>query len=161
MHVRKAERVDVDGIVAIGRQTWPLTYSFAGAEYIEDGLARWWSAEAIEQSLHDTTVLVAGDDDGLRGMGNIDLRGEFPIIWKLYVLPDAQGTGVGSQLMAALLDRAPGRPVRLRYVDGNDRAARFTFDEASRSCAESRPTVQAGLTASGWSIGPSDHTRSP
>ena len=46
------------GIIAVGSATWPLTYAFAGADYIAEGLARWWSPEAISQSLADTTVLV-------------------------------------------------------------------------------------------------------
>jgi GNAT superfamily N-acetyltransferase len=123
--IRDAGPGDIDAIIEIGHRTWPATYGFAGDAYVRDGLATWWSAEAIERSLRDTTVLVAAAGDGLLGVGNIDLRGETPIIWKLYVVPESQGTGAGSALIAALLDRAPGRPVRLEYVDGNDRAAGF------------------------------------
>jgi GNAT superfamily N-acetyltransferase len=125
MRIRDAGTADIDAIKAIGHQTWPETYGFAGADYVADGLARWWSTEAIEHSLRDTTMLVAISDERLLGVGNIDLRGEVPIIWKLYVMPRSQGTGAGSALIAALLARAPGRPVRLEYTDGNDRAARF------------------------------------
>jgi len=136
MRIREADQADIDAIKTVGHRTWPETYGFAGADYVADGLARWWSTEAIEQSMRDTTMLVAADDDALLGVGNIDLRGPVPVIWKLYVLPDSQGTGAGSALMAALLDRAPGRPVRLEYADGNSRAARFYarrgFTELSR-----------------------------
>ncbi|MFC7278858.1 GNAT family N-acetyltransferase [Paractinoplanes rhizophilus] len=125
MEIREAVPGDIDAIIEIGHRTWPPTYGFAGDEYVRDGLATWWSAEAIERSLRDTTMLVAATGDGLRGVGNIDLRGEIPIIWKLYVVPESQGTGAGTALINALIDRAPGRPVRLEYVDGNARAAGF------------------------------------
>lgn len=125
MRIREAGSADVDAIVEIGHRTWPATYAFAGPDYIADGLARWWSVAAIEHSLRDTTTLVAEDDDKLLAVGNIDLRGPVPIIWKLYVVPESQGAGAGAALMEALLARAPGRPVRLEYAAGNARAARF------------------------------------
>ncbi|SDS12436.1 GNAT family N-acetyltransferase [Actinoplanes derwentensis] len=125
MEIREATVADITGIVDIGHTTWPETYRFAGPDYIAHGLAGWWSPEAVARSLSTTTVLVATDDDGPIATGNIDLRGEVPIIWKLYVHPDVQSAGVGSALIRALLDLAPGRPVRLEHLDGNDRAARF------------------------------------
>ena len=140
MEIRTAGRPDIDAIKDIGERTWPAAYGFAGHEYVRNGLDTWWSAEAIERSLRDTTVLVADTGDGLLGVGNIDLRLEVPVIWKLYVVPEAQGTGAGTALIAALLERAPGRAVRLEYVDGNDRAAQFYrrrgFAELRREPAE-------------------------
>ncbi|GAA0558079.1 hypothetical protein GCM10010172_46390 [Paractinoplanes ferrugineus] len=126
MLIRGAGDEDVDAIVAVGQLTWPATYAFAGDEYVREGLDTWWSAAAIARSLRDTTVLVAVDEAGvIVGVGNIDLRGDVPIIWKLYVRPASQGTGAGSALLAALLARATDLPVRLEYVDGNEPAARF------------------------------------
>ncbi|GAA2650625.1 GNAT family N-acetyltransferase [Paractinoplanes durhamensis] len=140
MLIRDARAEDVDAIVAIGQQTWPATYAFAGDEYVRDGLAAWWSPAAIARSLGDTTVLVAEDGSGLVGVGNIDLRGAVPIIWKLYVLPETQGTGAGSALMAGLIERAGGLAVRLEYVAGNSRAAGFYagrgFTELRREAGE-------------------------
>lgn len=124
--IRLAAESDVAAIAVIGHITWSATYWFASADYVRTGLDRWWSREALLASMRDTTVLVATDGDEAVGVGNIDLRGETPVIWKLCVLPHAQGTGVGSALMAALLGKAPvGAPVRLQYVEGNERAAAF------------------------------------
>ncbi|GIE98460.1 GNAT family N-acetyltransferase [Paractinoplanes rishiriensis] len=149
MRIRDASAGDVEAIVAIGQRTWPATYAFAGPDFIADGLATWWSAAAIERSLRDTTMLVADGGEGLLGVGNIDLRGPAPIIWKLYVVPESQGTGAGSALIAELLARAPGRAVRLEYTDGNERAARFY---ASRGFTELRrdPPEQAGWPEIVW-----------
>lgn len=127
MVVREAVAGDVEGIRAVGQACWPDTYAFAGADYIEHGLAVWWSVEAIERSLRETAVVVAVEGDRVVGMGNVDLRGETPTIWKLYVLEEVRGGGVGTALLAALVDRIPAGAdgVRLEYADGNDRAARF------------------------------------
>jgi ribosomal protein S18 acetylase RimI-like enzyme len=138
--IREAAPDDVEAIISVGRRTWPTTYGFAGPAYIADGLARWWSAEAIRRSLEDTTVLVAEHNGSVVGVGNLDLRGEVPIIWKLYVLPETQGTGVGSALLRELCGRAGSRPVRLEYTDGNTPAAHFYtthgFTELRRAPAE-------------------------
>jgi GNAT superfamily N-acetyltransferase len=123
--IRPAGPDDIPAIITVGQLVWPATYGFAGPAYIDHGLRTWWSAEAVERSLADTTMLLAADGRDVTAVGNIDLRGEFPVIWKLYVVPAAQGTGVGSALMTELLAVAGDRPVRLEYVDGNDRAARF------------------------------------
>ncbi|GGN98347.1 N-acetyltransferase [Actinoplanes lobatus] len=123
--IRRANRGDVQAIISVGRRTWPATYEFAGAEYIADGLATWWSVEAIERSLETTTVLVADSGKAVVGTGNIDLRPEIPVIWKLYAVPEVQGTGVGAALITELMEVAGGLPVRLEYTDGNARAAGF------------------------------------
>ncbi|HEX6922086.1 MAG TPA: GNAT family N-acetyltransferase [Actinomycetes bacterium] len=125
--IRAAVGADVPGIREVGHLAWPETYAFAGADYIAHGLQAWWSADATLRSMRDTEVLVAVDGDRVVGVGNVDLRGEVPIIWKLYVVPDQQGAGTGSALMTSLLELVPSSAtaVRLEYVDGNDRAARF------------------------------------
>jgi GNAT superfamily N-acetyltransferase len=123
--IRRAVPDDIDGIVSVGRRTWPATYAFAGADYVANGLATWWSREAVQRSLEATTVLVVEDGGAIVGTGNIDLRPEVPTIWKLYVVPEVQGTGTGSALMRELLEVAGGLPVQLEYIDGNARAAHF------------------------------------
>ncbi|GAA1634444.1 hypothetical protein [Actinoplanes couchii] len=80
MEIREATVADITAIVDIGHATWPETYRFAGPEYIAHGLATWWSPEAVDRSLRTTTVLVAVGDSGPIATGNIDLRGEIPII---------------------------------------------------------------------------------
>lgn len=143
MRIRPAGPADVDAIVEVGHRTWPATYAFAGPAHIASGLATWWSAEAVARSLATTTVLVAEAGGEVVGTGNIDLRGPVPIIWKLYVLPSAQGGGVGSALMRELIGTAGGRPVRLEYTEGNGAAARFYaahgFVEVDRESREGWP----------------------
>ena len=152
VEVRPATSADAAAIERVGRETWPNTYRFAGDDYITHGLETWWSEESVLRGIDATRTFVAETDSKVIGMGNIDLRPERPIIWKLYVLPDCQGSGAGHALMARLLAEAPrGRAVLLEYSDGNDRAARFYrrhgFVELRRDAPQS-----TGWPAQVWMI---------
>ena len=47
--VRRAELGDVEAVREIGVKTWPVAYGgLASEEFIVDGLAQWWSPEAVE-----------------------------------------------------------------------------------------------------------------
>jgi ribosomal protein S18 acetylase RimI-like enzyme len=125
--VRPATEADVPAIVAIGHRTWPATYEpFTGAEYVARGLAQWWSDEVIRRSLPGTLVAenAAGAVVGMAGYAPSE---DVLVIWKLYVLPEAQGTGAGSALLRRVIADAGARyrAIRLEYLDGNDKAAGF------------------------------------
>lgn len=140
--VRRANSDDVEGICRVGREAWPATYSFAGHEYIEHGLATWWSAEAVERSLATTSTFVAVHEGEVVGTGNVDLRPVVPVIWKLYVDPSHQGGGVGGALLNALVHEVPleRRTVAIEFLEGNERAAaiyaRRGFVEVRRDPAD-------------------------
>jgi GNAT superfamily N-acetyltransferase len=151
--VRPATTQDASAIKHIGEATWPTTYAFAGQEYIAHGLTHWWSEEAVLRGLRTTQTFVAERGGTVIGMGNIDLRAERPIIWKLYVLPNHHGAGAGHALLEALLQQAPPNAdgVTLEYTDGNDKAATFYrrhgFTELRRD-----PPEQAGWPEQVWMI---------
>ena len=49
------------------------------------------------------------------------------MLWRLYVLPERHGQGIGSALLATVLEEADGRyaEIRLSYTEGNTPAAHF------------------------------------
>lgn len=153
--VRLARPDDASAIKLVGEATWPDTYAFAGPEYVAHGLASWWSEEAVLRGLRTTCTYVAERDGTVIGIGNIDLRGELPVIWKLYVLPEHHGTGAGHALMETLLQQAPDDVdgVTLEYTDGNARAAAFyarhAFTELRRD-----PPEKPGWPGQIWMIRP-------
>ncbi|MEV4351623.1 GNAT family N-acetyltransferase [Actinoplanes sp. NPDC049596] len=149
MHIRPAAPADIPAIVTVGHKTWPRTYAFAGPDYIRHGLDTWWSPQAVERSLTTTSVLIADHHGAIVGTGNLDLRGDTPTIWKLYVLPEAQGAGAGHALLTALLELAGGRPVQLEYTDGNHRAARFYTAHGFRELRRT-PGEQPGWPDTVW-----------
>jgi ribosomal protein S18 acetylase RimI-like enzyme len=142
MRIRRASESDIEAISRVGHATWPSTYGFAGQEYVERGLAQWYSEDAIRQSLRDTEMWVAEVDGAVVGIGNVDLHRDPPTIWKLYVIPAHHGSGVGSALLEQLVASVPAERgvVALEYVDGNERAGEFYarqgFVETSREPGE-------------------------
>lgn len=126
-NLRRASERDVEDIRTVGSLTWPSTYDFAGADYVADGLSRWWSDEAIRQSIANTDYWLAEVSGQIVGVANIDLRQSPPVIWVLYVLPDFQGQGIGSALLRHLVDSVAGevQSVGLEYIDGNESAGKF------------------------------------
>ncbi|NYG56815.1 GNAT family N-acetyltransferase [Nocardioides perillae] len=154
VRVRRATPADRDAIRRVGHAAWPATYAFAGEAYVRDGLERLWSVEAVEESLAQTTYVVAevADEQGwlVVGTGNVDLAPEVPVIWRLYVRPDHQADGLGGQVLQALLAVVPpGRRVRLEYVDGNLRAATFYARHGFREAAR-EPGRREGWPDSVW-----------
>jgi ribosomal protein S18 acetylase RimI-like enzyme len=126
--VRPAVEADVEAIRAVGVATWPATYqAVAGREYVTRGLERWWSTEAVRDSIGRGGVFVAELDGAVVGMASVGALGGAPYLWKLYVLPDRHGSGAGSALLSAVVDSLPAGSTRLGldYVDGNERAAAF------------------------------------
>lgn len=141
MHVRTATAADLDRVIEIGTTTWRATYPpITGEAYVEEGIARWWTPEAVLPGIERGTVLVAEDGAGPVAMASYSLLDDGAVmLWKLYVLPDAQGSGAGRALMTAVMEagRACGAgTVRLTHLVGNDRAhavyERLGFVEVGR-----------------------------
>ena len=126
--IRKAEMADLDAVLAVGHRTWPVTYEgIAGADYVQAGLAKWWSAEATSPAIRQGRLTVAEVDGEVVGMASVGREQDHLVLWRLYVLPEHQGQGVGSALLAAVLEEAAGSypEIRLSYTEGNTPAAHF------------------------------------
>lgn len=127
--LREATGDDLHDVIAVGQQTWPVTYGpIAGKDYVAMGLAKWWTAEATIPAIRKRQVLVTEIDGDIVGMTSFSALDHHFYIWKLYVLPDFQGNGLGGKLLSAALGRARAGAfddARLSYLDGNDQAERF------------------------------------
>jgi ribosomal protein S18 acetylase RimI-like enzyme len=114
IEVRSAEPADVDAVREIGVRTWPVAYGgLASEEFIVDGLAQWWSPEAVERGIRNGITLVAAEGERLVGMVGLGREGDFWVMWKLYVLPDHQGKGVGKALLDAAIKALPAGTTEL------------------------------------------------
>jgi len=151
MHIRLADDSDIDAMRLVGEAAWHMAYGFAGEDYIAHGLQQWWTRPALLQCLRETTVLVADLDGRIAGVGNLDVRGAAPIIWKLYVHPDAHGAGLGSALLEQLLAAAPSdaTTVQLEYVAGNEQAAAFYRRKGFREIG-TEPSDHPGWPGTVW-----------
>ncbi|MGW6198957.1 N-acetyltransferase family protein [Kribbella sp. NPDC055110] len=143
--VRRAARGDVDAIRQIGLTTWPVAYGgLVSDEFITDGLAQWWSTEAVERGISKGITLVAVDGDALVGMTGLGREADFWVMWKLYVVPDHQGKGVGKALLDAAIAALPdGTPeLLLDVLVANEQAIGFY---RSQGFAEPRRTPDRDL----------------
>ena len=126
--VRRATEADVDAVMSVGHRTWPPTYGpIAGDDYVAMGLAKWWSAEATLTAIRAGRMTVAEVDDDIVGVASAGPHEGRLVLWKLYVLPEHQGQGVGARLLEAVVEGARGvyPELRLAYIDGNTTARDF------------------------------------
>ena len=126
--VRRATEADVDAVMSVGHRTWPPTYGpIAGDDYVAMGLAKWWSAEANLTAIRAGRMTVAEVDDDIVGVASAGPHEGRLVLWKLYVLPEHQGQGVGARLLEAVVEGARGvyPELRLAYIDGNTTARDF------------------------------------
>ncbi|WP_289232508.1 MULTISPECIES: GNAT family N-acetyltransferase [Barrientosiimonas] len=127
--VRRADGDDLVAVVDIGRRTWPVTFGpIAGEDYVAMGLAKWWTQEATIPAIRQGRVSVAELRGEVVGMSSVGMNDHKLWMWKLYVLPEHQGAGVGGALMRAAVHKAAADgydELWLSYLKGNDQAAAF------------------------------------
>lgn len=117
--LRKAVSDDLDAVRFIGVSTWPPTYGATrGARYVMRGLDEFWNSAAIGEAIDRGSITVAEDGHGIVGMSEVTDLGADLVLWKLYMLPAAQGRGIGGRLVRAAQDRA--RTQRRNLVTEHD-----------------------------------------
>jgi GNAT superfamily N-acetyltransferase len=137
--IRAADGNDLMAVVDVGRRTWPLTYvPIAGEDYVAMGLAKWWTEDATIPAIRSGRVTVAEVDGEVVGIASVGQHEDYLVLWKLYVLPEHQGKGIGSALVESVVAAATGvyREIRISYLEGNTLAEAFYrgkgFVEVSR-----------------------------
>jgi len=137
--IRPADGNDLKAVLDVGRRTWPVTYGpIAGPDYVAMGLAKWWTADAIIPSIRAGRVTVAEVDGTVVGIAVVGPHEKHLVLWKLYVLPEYQGKGIGSALVESVVASAMvvHSQIRISYLDGNTMAEAFCrgkgFVEISR-----------------------------
>ena len=126
--IRAADGNDLLAVVDVGRRTWPLTYGpIAGEDYVAMGLAKWWTEDATIPAIRSGRVTVAEVDGEVVGIASVGPHEDYLVLWKLYVLPESQGQGIGSALVASVVAAARGvhREIRTCYLAGNTLAEAF------------------------------------
>jgi ribosomal protein S18 acetylase RimI-like enzyme len=127
--VRPAVGDDLSGVLSVGHRTWLATYEpLVGPEYVAMGLAKWWTTDVVAASIRKGRTIVALEGDDVVGVATFGPQDDDFVLWKLYVLPDHHGRGIGSRLLDAVVERAvEGGHDRivLSHIEGNEGAARF------------------------------------
>lgn len=130
--VRVAGEEDLAEVRYIGFATWPPTYGdITGAAYVVGGLDEYWSAAAMAAAIGAGNVYVAEVGERIVGMTQVEHLGADLVMWKLYVLPEYQGTGAGRALLGEVKARAvaEGRALVTEHVAANARAGAFYLSQ--------------------------------
>ncbi|WP_404285971.1 GNAT family N-acetyltransferase [Glutamicibacter arilaitensis] len=127
LSIRVANLDDVQAIRSIGLVTWPATYlSFTSPDFVMENLNTWWSHGSVSASITDDTTFIAFQDGQAVGTLTFGLFEGEPVIWKIYVVPEAHGRGIGTALMdVAFTAIGPAYDVRIEFVKGNSAAQIF------------------------------------
>lgn len=107
LQIVKAGLDDLDTIQAMAKIVWPHTYGkILHAEQLDYMFDMMYSREAfIEQvSLKNNHFLLAKDESGYVGFASYECNYTAGVtkIHKIYIMPDAQGRGVGKAFMTAI-----------------------------------------------------------
>lgn len=123
--LRSGTSSDVAGLRALGEAVVPATYDPIDAAYGKHMLDEWWSIERLGAFLEAIPHVVAEEDGRIVGVANLGPKDDRSVMWKLYVHPAVQGSGVGTALLDAIIDLNGDRPLWLERIDGNDKVAAF------------------------------------
>lgn len=139
MEIRSATEADFAAIRAVARDAWHDAYDELDAETIDHTVENWYTDDSMPLEAPGTIVLVAESDahelaDVPSGAGERTIvgfthavaQGECADVLRMYVHPDAQGEGIGTELHDRLLEAIE------RYDVDRVRAFDFAFNEDSR-----------------------------
>ncbi|ELZ21514.1 N-acetyltransferase GCN5 [Haloterrigena salina JCM 13891] len=142
MRIRPAADDDFRDIRAIARKTWHDTYDELDEDLIDQTVDDWYTDDSMPLEAPGTVVLVVesteqrsadgsrakpDDDDGeIVGFTHAVVQGDTADILRMYVDPDRQAAGVGTDLHERLVEQ-------LRVYDVERiRAFDFAFNDTSR-----------------------------
>lgn len=152
--IRTATGDDLEAVLRVGRETWPATYEpIAGADYVAMGLAKWWTTDAVIPAIRVGRTLIADDDGAVLGMASYGTQEDQLVLWKLYILPDHQGRGIGRRLLDEVVARGAQlghAELHVSYLDGNEQAGRFYERNGFRFV--NRETGGSGLPDQIWLV---------
>lgn len=138
---------DAEGIARVHVKAWRLTYRgllperYLAAMSTAQHAARW--RRRLLAPDPGEVVLAAEAREGLVGYCSAQVRQDqrSAEIFTLYLLPEAQGRGLGRRLLsstARALHAAGAETLQLWVLNGNDRARRF-YEHLGASVAGERP----------------------
>ncbi len=128
MEVRDGQLDDADAIRHVARTTWDHAYRDTVPEVVRaEFVRRAYSDESLLQRIENDVFLVATRDDEVLGFADFRpaMEGSTELA-AIYVLPEAQGQGIGSRLLDAGLSRFPPDTRFVLSVErDNPKARRF------------------------------------
>lgn len=125
--IRKANREDVDAIVAFGAAVVPEHYTPILGQRAAQAQLAWWTPERITPAAEAGRVHLATDGHDVVGVCQTgEMDGE-QVIWKLYLAAQYRGRSLGVDLLRQAISSLPKHADRvdLEHFAGNTSAATF------------------------------------
>ncbi|WP_062015953.1 GNAT family N-acetyltransferase [Aureimonas sp. AU4] len=128
--LRTGGKADLARVSRLLGETWHATYDgIYGSDRVEQITAAWHTPSRLAGHLArpSSEFVVADDGSRLLGMAYAAAAdGKLVALHQLYVLPEAQGRGIGSDLLAEIKNAFPdARRIRLEVELANAGALRF------------------------------------
>ncbi|THE66290.1 GNAT family N-acetyltransferase [Salinadaptatus halalkaliphilus] len=140
MNIRPATGDDFAAIKAVAREAWHDTYDELDEALIDRTVDAWYTDDTMPLEAPGTVVLVVEESDladetagtnDIVGFTHAVAQGETADILRMYVVPAAQGQGIGTTLHERLLVELEAHDVE------GVRAFDFAFNDVSRRFYES------------------------
>jgi len=134
--IRRAEATDLAKVGTVARATWPVVYAGIIPDDVQRRvLASWYSAESLSRAREapQSSLFVAESDGDVIGFAQFVRRSaESAELTRIYVLPDRQRGGTGTQLLnAGLMELAGGGLQHLTVEVERDNGVGRRFYERS------------------------------
>ncbi len=126
--IRPGKADDAEAVSTLLRITWHDTYDpIMGAEGVDEISARWHAPERLKGELAGKGQFLVADLSGnLAGHSfAAPVAGGTVKLHRLYVLPDAQGRGVGVELLKKVRSYSRGLTIQLEVQQENTGAVGF------------------------------------
>ena len=156
--IRTAGRADLPKISALLSETWHDTYDeIYGVERVSEITQSWHSQKALEPRLGrpESEFIVADDGARIGGMAfaaSSDAQRKLVVLHQLYVHPNVQGQGIGTELLREIFEAFPDAlTIRLEVEEANEKALNFYkshgFEAVGRTdnCGDPKSGIHALL----------------
>ena len=153
-YIRTASERDLPAVQTLLGICWHATYDpIYGAERVTAITAEWHSMPSLKQRLAKpySEFIVAEGPVGLAGMAYASQSDPaFVMLHQLYILPQAQGRGLGAEMLGEIVAAfADAKAMRLEVEAANEKAVRFYsrhgFETISRT--ENCGNDESGIAA--------------
>lgn len=150
MDVREATADDVPAVGRVAERSWETDYpDIVSRETASEGVAEWYAEDRVRRELDsaETAVLVAERDDEVVGFAHAVWGTEEGTVLRIYVDPDHRRAGVGTELLAATVDRLHEEGVdrvKATVLAANEPGNDFYRERGFEPLPESRETEIGG-----------------
>ncbi|WKA52833.1 GNAT family N-acetyltransferase [Planococcus liqunii] len=125
--IRKAQKKDIQAIQQVAKESWHETYKELIPAAIQDQfLKQAYSDETMVKRIDHSLFLVAESDSNVIGYAAAFQKDGQADLSAIYLLPEAKGNGIGTQLLEGVLEALDG--VKELYVEvekGNNSGETF------------------------------------